>query len=90
MLSLSARPEPLRPTAKGKDRNDHLHHQRHHPRRPQRRRAGSPAGRRWFRAAWTRGNERRAYRRLLECDDVLRDVGITRDDVRKAMAEWRH
>jgi uncharacterized protein YjiS (DUF1127 family) len=43
-----------------------------------------------FRAAWTRGNERRAYRRLLECDDVLRDIGITRDDVRKAMAEWRH
>jgi uncharacterized protein YjiS (DUF1127 family) len=43
-----------------------------------------------IRAAWVRGNDRRAYRRLLECDDILRDTGITRDDVRQAMAEWRH
>jgi uncharacterized protein YjiS (DUF1127 family) len=43
-----------------------------------------------IRAAWIRGNERRAYRRLLECDDILRDIGITRADVREAMTGSRH
>jgi uncharacterized protein YjiS (DUF1127 family) len=44
-----------------------------------------------LRAAWVRGNERRAYRRMLECDEhILHDIGLTRDDVRKAMAELNH
>jgi uncharacterized protein YjiS (DUF1127 family) len=44
-----------------------------------------------IRAAWARGNARRAYRHMLECDEhVLHDIGLTRDDVRKAMAELSH
>ena len=44
-----------------------------------------------IRAAWARGNARRAYRYMLECDEhVLHDIGLTRDDVRKAMAELNH
>lgn len=39
------------------------------------------------RAAQTRYEARRAYRWMLESDDghLLRDVGLTRDDVRAAM-----
>jgi uncharacterized protein YjiS (DUF1127 family) len=38
------------------------------------------------RAAWARAEARRAYRRLLESDaSVLRDIGVTRGDVRQAL-----
>ena len=39
-------------------------------------------------AAMARAKARHEYRRLLACDDeIMRDVGVTRDDVRRALME---
>ena len=38
-------------------------------------------------ATMARTKARHAYRRLLDCDDILRDVGGSRDDVRHALME---
>jgi uncharacterized protein YjiS (DUF1127 family) len=38
-------------------------------------------------AALARAKARHEYRRLLACDDILRDVGVSRDDVRRALME---
>ena len=38
-------------------------------------------------AAVARAKARRDYRRLLACDEIMRDVGVTRDDVRRALLE---
>ena len=39
-------------------------------------------------AAMARAKARHEYRRLLACDDeIMRDVGVTRDDVRQALLE---
>jgi uncharacterized protein YjiS (DUF1127 family) len=36
-------------------------------------------------AAMSRPKARHDYRRLMECDDIMRDVGLSRDDVRRAL-----
>ncbi len=38
-------------------------------------------------AAMARAKARHEYRRLLECDEVMLDVGVGRDDVRKALLQ---
>ena len=39
-------------------------------------------------AALARAKARHEYRQLLACDDeIMRDVGVTRDDVRQALLE---
>lgn len=38
-------------------------------------------------AAEARARTRRDYRRMLGSDEMLRDVGVSRQDVRRAMAE---
>jgi uncharacterized protein YjiS (DUF1127 family) len=42
------------------------------------------------RAAHARREARRAYRQLLECDEhILKDIGVTRGDVREALTSCR-
>ncbi|MFO1210493.1 MAG: hypothetical protein U1E40_14945 [Amaricoccus sp.] len=41
-------------------------------------------------AAIERRRARRDYRRMLESNDTLRDVGITREQVRQALRECGH
>jgi uncharacterized protein YjiS (DUF1127 family) len=36
-------------------------------------------------AAMARARARHEYRRLMECDDIMRDVGLSRDEVRRAL-----
>ena len=38
-------------------------------------------------AADARARQRQEYKRVMECDEILRDVGITREDIRQAMGE---
>jgi hypothetical protein len=38
-------------------------------------------------AAITRAKARHDYRRLMECDEIMRDVGLSRDEVRHALME---
>jgi uncharacterized protein YjiS (DUF1127 family) len=40
-------------------------------------------------AAIDRANQRKCYRRMLENEDLLRDIGVTREQVRRAFAECR-
>jgi uncharacterized protein YjiS (DUF1127 family) len=40
-----------------------------------------------LRAAIDRANERKCYRRILQDEDLLRDIGVTREQVRRALAE---
>jgi uncharacterized protein YjiS (DUF1127 family) len=40
-----------------------------------------------LRAAIGRANERKCYRRMLENEELLRDIGVTREQVRRALAE---
>jgi uncharacterized protein YjiS (DUF1127 family) len=40
-------------------------------------------------AAMARAKARQSYRQMLENEDLLRDVGVTRDDVRRALQELR-
>ncbi len=42
-----------------------------------------------FRAVRERHEARRSYLRLLESDELLRDIGITREDVRQALLASR-
>jgi GH18 family chitinase len=42
-----------------------------------------------IRAAWNRHATRMAYKDLLDRPDVLRGIGVTRDQVRQAMAGCR-
>ena len=40
------------------------------------------------RAAMARAKARHEYRRLLDCDEtIMRDAGVTRDEVRRALTE---
>ena len=39
-----------------------------------------------LRAAIHRANERKCYRKMLQDDDLLRDIGVTREHVRRALA----
>jgi uncharacterized protein YjiS (DUF1127 family) len=34
-----------------------------------------------------RANERKGYRKMLQDDDLLRDIGVTREQVRRALAQ---
>jgi uncharacterized protein YjiS (DUF1127 family) len=38
-------------------------------------------------AAIDRANERKCYCKMLEDDELLRDIGITREQIRQALAE---
>ena len=38
-------------------------------------------------AAIKRANARKAYREMLQSDELLRDVGVTREQVRRALTE---
>ena len=38
-------------------------------------------------AAMARAKARQACGRLLACDEILRDVGVSRDDVRRALMQ---
>jgi uncharacterized protein YjiS (DUF1127 family) len=40
-----------------------------------------------LRAAIDRANKRKCYRKILQDDDLLRDIGVTREQVRRALAE---
>ena len=38
-------------------------------------------------AVLARAKARHDYRRLMECDEIMRDVGVSRDEVRRALLE---
>ena len=38
-------------------------------------------------AAITRANARKACRKMLQSDELLRDIGVTREQVRRALTE---
>lgn len=38
-------------------------------------------------AAIDRANRRKCYRRMIENEDLLRDLGVTREQIRQAFAE---
>jgi uncharacterized protein YjiS (DUF1127 family) len=40
--------------------------------------------------AMARAKARSEYRRLLECDDIMRDVGVDRDEIRRALMAINH
>ena len=40
------------------------------------------------RAAARRADERKCYRTMLQHDELLRDTGITREQLRQALADW--
>ena len=40
-----------------------------------------------FHAAIERHRARRDYRRVLACEETMRDVGVSREQVRRALAE---